>query len=148
MKKLNWYWHTTVHKFWVVWELSKFASVLIWRGIIHDWSKYQKFEADGYSEALPKLKSTTYGTPEYKVLLEEQKPVIEHHYQHNSHHPEHYTLGVSGMTLFDVIEMYLDWKVAVKKHADGDFAKSLYINKERFDISDQLYHIMDNTRWL
>jgi hypothetical protein len=145
MKRLNWYWHTTVHKFWLFIELSKFGLGLIYRGIVHDLSKYGSFESKGYSETLPRLKSTTYGTEEYKALLDELKPVIDHHYQNNSHHPEHYVKGVSGMTLMDVVEMYLDWKISVRKHADGDLSKSLEINKERFDMSEDLTEIMRNT---
>lgn len=145
MKVLTWLWHTLVHKFWIFYELLKFSLSLIWRGVIHDSSKFSIFEIKGYSKNLPKLKGTTYGSDEYKVLLEELKPVIQHHYQHNRHHPEFFKNGVEDMTLKDVVEMYIDWKVSCRKHADGNIEKSLDVNKVRFKISDQLVQIMRNS---
>ena len=50
------------------------------------------------------------------------------------------------MTLIDLIEMYCDWRAAVLRHDDGDFAESLQINKERFGIDNQLAAIFENTR--
>jgi hypothetical protein len=43
------------------------------------------------------------------------KPAIQHHYKANSHHPEFYDNGVEGMSLFDVLEMLLDWKAATER---------------------------------
>jgi hypothetical protein len=36
------------------------------------------------------------------------------------------------MTLLDVIEMLADWKAATMRHDDGDLAKSIVMNAERF----------------
>jgi hypothetical protein len=63
----------------------------------------------------------------------------------NSHHPEHYSNGIQGMSLLDVIEMLCDWKAAGLRHADGNIFKSLEINKDRYKISTQLYSILFNT---
>ena len=49
------------------------------------------------------------------------------------------------MNLIDLLEMIGDWKAASERHADGDVCKSLLINKERFDYSDELYYILKNT---
>lgn len=73
------------------------------------------------------------------------KEAIEHHYAMNSHHPEHYINGIDGMTLIDLIEMFCDWIAATKLHKDGNIKNSLKINKDRFNISDQLYNIFINT---
>ncbi|GAA2159282.1 hypothetical protein [Glycomyces lechevalierae] len=43
------------------------------------------------------------------------------------------------------IEMLADWKAATERHADGDLARSLEIQKDRFGISDQLAQILENT---
>lgn len=57
--------------------------------------------------------------------------------------------GIAGMTLIDLVEMFCDWAAAVQRHADGDLARSIEINRERFGISDQLAQILENTRiWL
>ena len=71
---------------------------------------------------------------------------LKHHYEVNSHHPEHYDNGVAGMSLLDVMEMFCDWRAAAQRHSDGTFKKSLVINQERFAISDQLASIFENTR--
>jgi hypothetical protein len=133
------------HKQDVGFELIKFASELGKRAVVHDTSKFSDEESKLFEEVTPKLKHLTYGTEEYRQQLREIKPAITHHYQHNSHHPEHHKYGIDDMTLFDVVEMLCDWLGAVKRHEDGDIYKSLEINKERFGINDQLYHILLNT---
>lgn len=145
------------------------------RQIDHDASKLLPPEKEMYDEFTPMLRKLTYGSEEYKASLKGLGPALLHHYEHNSHHPEHFgyqecdicfarypldhqdrclscmhgtfTLrpNVAGMSLFDVIEMLADWKAAGQRHADGDLRKSLEINKARFEISDQLFEILINT---
>ena len=119
------------------------------RGIVHDQSKLLPDEFDTMSKNFDKLRSTTYGTDEYKALLEENKSAIQLHYQRNDHHPEHFENGIDGMDLMQIVEMICDWKASVEKHDDGDIYRSLEINRKRFGISDQLYNIFVNTidRW-
>lgn len=52
---------------------------------------------------------------------------------------------INGMDLFDLIEMFMDWKAATERHDDGDILKSIEINKERFGISEQICEIFRNT---
>jgi hypothetical protein len=125
--------------------LSEAAIELLNRGIVHDMSKLESPEKELYDEHTPKLKSLTFGTPEYYKNLEDIKPALDHHYAHNSHHPQFYEDGVDGMDLFDVIEMLIDWKAATERHEDGNIWKSIGINKERFGLSDQLVNIFKNT---
>jgi hypothetical protein len=125
--------------------LSVIANALTQRGIHHDTSKLEDPERAIFDEYTPKLKGSTYGSDEYKEFLKEMKVALDHHYSHNSHHPEYYFGGVNGMSLLDVIEMFCDWKAATERHADGDISKSIEINKERFELSDQLVDIFKNT---
>lgn len=54
--------------------------------------------------------------------------------------------SVNGMSLFDVLEMLMDWKAATERMKDGgDIRASLVINRDRFKISPQLESIMANT---
>lgn len=119
------------------------------RAYIHDASKFTPAEFDTFERVSPKLRGTTFMSDEYKALLVELGPALQHHYKHNDHHPEHFENGVNDMDLFQFFEMLCDWKAAVEKHDDGDIYKSLEVNKGRFGISDQLYQIMKNTidRW-
>lgn len=131
--------------------LSKISFYLKERGLVHDFSKLLNPEKIGFDEMTHKLSSTTYGSEEYKQMLKELKPILEHHYENNSHHPEHYKNGIDDMDLLDVVEMLMDWKASTERHEDGDIHSSLKINKMRFNMSDQLYNILNNTiknlRW-
>lgn len=116
------------------------------RATFHDQSKLEEPEKSTFDECTLKLKAMAYGSPEYKAALAELKPALDHHYAANSHHPEHYTNGVDGMSLFDVIEMFMDWKAATERMKDGgDIWRSIQINAERFRLSPQLLSILENT---
>lgn len=117
------------------------------RATVHDLSKLQEPEKSAFDrlKALS-LSGMAYGSDEYRACLRKEKPAIEHHYKNNSHHPEYYENGVDGMSLFDVLEMLLDWKAATERMKDGgDIRKSLEINRDRFKLSPQLESILANT---
>ena len=132
--------------------VAPLAAEIVARGIAHDRSKTEEPELETFNRVTPRLRELTYGTDEYRAALADMGPALEHHYSANRHHPEHFTDGVNGMTLVDLIEMLADWKAATERHADGDLAKSLEIQRERFGLSDQLVQILANTagfyRWL
>jgi hypothetical protein len=145
------------------------------RMIYHDKSKLESPEREVFDEFTPKLKGSTYGSEEYRQFLEHMRPALEHHYANNSHHPEHFGylecagcfkrwpkdfLGpcdrcgytqlqlrpdVKGMSLLDLTEMLCDWKAATLRHADGDLRRSIEINQERFEYSDEMKSILLNT---
>jgi hypothetical protein len=117
------------------------------RAVNHDLSKLEEPEKSAFDrlKALS-LSGMAYGSDEYRACLRKEKPAIEHHYKSNSHHPEYYENGVDGMSLFDVLEMLLDWKAATERMKDGgDIRRSLEINRDRFKLSPQLEAIMANT---
>lgn len=127
-------------------ELLNAAIVeLAARANIHDNSKLQSPEKELYDKLTPLLFQSEYGSQEYNGFLKELKPGLDHHYENNSHHPEHYKNGVDGMNLFDLLEMFLDWKAATERHVDGNIYDSLIINRKRFNLSDQLFSILRNT---
>lgn len=125
--------------------MTNASSELIRRANVHDNSKLESPEKELFDEFTPKLKGCTYGSEEYKDYLKELKVALDHHYQNNSHHPEHYENGVNGFDLFDLMEMFFDWKAAGERHADGNIYKSIEINKERFQLSEQIVDIFNNT---
>lgn len=125
--------------------LTEASIELIRRANVHDNSKLESPEKELFDEFTPKLKNCTYGSDEYQGYLKGLKVALDHHYQNNSHHPEHYENGVNGFDLFDLIEMFFDWKAAGERHADGDIYKSIEINKERFNLSEQVVDILKNT---
>lgn len=125
--------------------LAQVGQELERRGLDHDASKLVDPELETFNEYTPKLKNSTYGSDEYKGFLEGMGAGLRHHYEQNRHHPEHFANGIHGMTLIDLIEMLADWKAATERHADGDLARSLRLQKDRFGISDQLSSVLGNT---
>ena len=136
---------TLKHKQRVNSLLQSAAIELLNRGEHHDDSKLGDLEKPDFDRLTPILKDLKYGTPEYKKSLNELQGALTQHYENNSHHPEHYDNGVNGFDLFDLVEMFFDWKAATERTKDGDIYKSLEINKDRFHLSDQVYSIFKNT---
>lgn len=125
--------------------LADVAARIVERARVHDASKLCEPEASVFDEYTAKLKDCTYGSSEYKQFLEGMKPALDHHYKHNSHHPEHYPDGIRGMSLLDLVEMLVDWKAASERHANGDIANSLLHNKQRFGYGDELDMVLRRT---
>lgn len=125
--------------------INVFVATILERGEMHDQSKFSKFEAPIFDEYSGKLKTVTYGSEEYRSFLAAMKPALEHHYSENRHHPEHFENGVDGMTLIDIVEMFLDWYAAARRHEDGNIFRSIEHNQTRFKMSPQLASIFRNT---
>jgi hypothetical protein len=125
--------------------LGNVAIEFIKRGQVHDDSKLNSPEKEYFDRETPKLASLVYGTPEYQASLDALKPALSNHYAKNSHHPEHYPNGIDGMNLFDIVELFFDWKAATERGKDGNIYTSIEKNKGRFKMSDQLCHIFENT---
>lgn len=126
-------------------RLTDAATELLNRSKVHDNSKLEPPEMELFAEATPRLAKLTYGSEEYKESLRSIKPAVDHHNAVNSHHPEHYSNGIDGMTIFDLTEMLCDWCAAVERHEDGDVWKSIEHNRTRFGMSDQLVNVFTNT---
>lgn len=136
---------TLEHKENVKAFIFKIVGDLLDRAERHDLSKMRNPELETFAEYTPKLKSSTYGSDEYKGFLKEMGAALEHHYKWNRHHPEFYDNGIKGMNLVDLIEMLCDWKAATLRHDNGDKNKSLEINQERFNYSDDIKNLLQNT---
>jgi len=150
------------HKLWIIYYGFSFAFRLMWRCIIHDFSKLRPCELKGFIKNIHNLRDSTYGSDEYYQALKEIEEPINHHYMANRHHPEHFFFNedddaslsqevlrertdLSEMNLIDLVEMYIDWEAAVKKHDKGDISKSIEINSERFKASETLSCVFENT---
>lgn len=126
--------------------LYDFISGLHTRGRKHDLSKFEPVEAealDKMQDLIDREGQAPYGSDEYKRRLEILKPMLEHHYANNSHHPEHYENGVAGMCLLDLVEMFFDWKAASERGEESSM--NITASVERFKIEPQLASILRNT---
>jgi hypothetical protein len=125
--------------------LLRFAQKIIDRAINHDVTKLQEPEKSGFEVTSVKLSQCTYGSPEYEASLKELKPILEHHYRFNSHHPEHYRGGIDDMDLLDILEMFADWMAASERQLGGSMQGSIDHNRNRFHMEGQLVRIFENT---
>lgn len=115
------------------------------RAIMHDASKLKSPEKECYDKYIPLLKDAPYWSEEYQEIKDEMRTEgLSHHFKENSHHPEHYEHGIYDMDLFDVIEMFTDW-VAASLKSDTKFTQGIQVNREKYDVSPQLYSIFLNT---
>ncbi|MBA3825026.1 MAG: hypothetical protein H0X24_14160 [Ktedonobacterales bacterium] len=131
------------HKRLVAAFMNGVIADLIWRSATHDDSKFDPAEFDAYADNLPNFDKATYGTEEYRAALARIKPAIAHHYQANRHHPEHFSDGINGMNLLDVLEMVCDWMAAAQCNPGGTL--NLEQQRERFGIDPQLFAIIQHT---
>ncbi len=116
------------------------------RAMDHDRSKFEQVEllplAD-MQELIAKEGQAPYGTDEYKRRTALLGPMIKHHHENNTHHPEHYPNGIAGFDVLDLLEMVCDWKAASER--GGDDAVNLSYSIEKFGIEPQLASILANT---
>ena len=137
---------TTLHIDRVRYLLGKCAIILLERGVRHDASKLGEPEKVIFDAVGNRLAVITYDGEEYKHSLADLKTALDHHYAHNTHHPEHYLNGVDGMSLFDLTEMLMDWKAASERHPGGmNIVRSVEVSSERFSVGEQLKKILLNT---
>ena len=126
--------------------LIEAAQELLERAVKHDASKLQPVEHEKFSMAAARFKEpgNEFGTKGYEETKEWLGSALQHHYEHNSHHPEHYDDGVLGMNLFDLLEMLLDWRAAAAaRSASGEL--DLDKSQEMHKIPDDVMRLLRNT---
>lgn len=126
--------------------LQDFSADLDIRGRQHDLSKFSPVEAEplqAMQDLIDREGPALYGTDEYRRRTALLGPMLDHHYAHNSHHPEHYPDGIAGMDLLDLVEMFHDWKAASER--GGDSAIGLSYCVEKYGIPPMLASILQNT---
>lgn len=126
-------------------QITWIVFYLLQRGTKHDRSKLDPEEKPIFDKMTPLLKTLEYGSEEYKESLKQLGPALQHHYEANSHHPEHFPNGIAGMNLLDLVEMFCDWKAASLRTKNGNFEKSVKLAIERFKIEPQLASILRNS---
>ncbi len=130
--------------------LNELIKEWITRSSVHDLSKLNEPELSGYAGLSDAVKGLKYGTDEYRAAFAPFKAIINHHYEANDHHPEHFKNGLAGMNLLQLVEMVCDWKAASLR-TSSTLEDSLEASFQRFKIEPQLAAIIYNTirelRW-
>jgi hypothetical protein len=135
---------TVRHKIYVASYLIRFSLRMIWRGLLHDNSKFRSDEFRGYASVIDNLSNSTYGSVTYNTNKNKIRHIINLHYSRNDHHPEHHE-NFQFMNLEDITEMFFDWVSSAKRHKDGNVVRSIIINQDRFGIPKKLTNIFLNT---
>lgn len=111
----------------------------------HDLSKLTEPEKSCYDKFIPMLKETKYGSKEYHdVQRQMQKEGLDHHYQVNRHHPEHFANGINDMTIVDLVEYFVDTYSASLK-SDTPYSEGVKKNAARHKLPEELVNIFINT---
>lgn len=126
--------------------LSEFAIEMIRRGDRHDKSKFDPIELEPLQrmqDLINREGPAKFGTDEYKRRTNLLGEMITHHRANNSHHPEHYENGIRGMDLFDLVEMFFDWKAASERNQDTQM--NLDAACAKYEVEEPLRSILFNT---
>lgn len=123
--------------------LADVRGELRMRAKVHDASKLEEPEKSGFDVIRPLLDRDDIDSDEYQETLRKNAILLRHHYDANSHHPEHYENGIAGMTLWDLVEMTCDWAAASQRKPGGKVNLEWAAN--RFGIEPQLLSILANT---
>lgn len=111
----------------------------------HDLSKFQEPEKSCYDKYIPQLREAKYGSKEYYKIREKMKKEgLDHHYQVNRHHPEHFENGIEGMTIVDLVEYFVDTYSASTK-SDTPYSEGVKKNASTHKLPKELVQIFINT---
>jgi hypothetical protein len=126
--------------------LGEFAIEMIQRGDRHDASKFEPIELEPLQrmqDLIDQEGQAQFGTPQYAERTAMLGEMIVHHRANNSHHPEFYADGIEGMDLFDLVEMFFDWKAASERGESPTM--NLGAACDKYGISSQMRSILFNT---
>lgn len=71
-------------------NMARIIADLTLRAGTHDMSKLLPPEKALFDQYSSQLRTLAYGSPDYRNTLNHMRPAIDHHYEVNDHHPEHY----------------------------------------------------------
>lgn len=129
-------------------NVEKLVSKLMQRASEHDLSKFSPIEVQSFTINIPLVdaaqKRWGYESPEHKAARAALGEGLKHHYESNTHHPEHFANGIDGMNVLDIVEMLCDWW-GVADAKDADVMEFIQSNAKRFGITVQLKVAMENT---
>jgi hypothetical protein len=154
--------------------LGRVTADLAHRAAVHDLSKLQDDEFEGYCRINAGVRGgAAFGSDEYRALMARERPVIDAHFKRNRHHPERpRLLGLAAeearglpddntywaarfaeeMTFLDVIEMVCDWYAAHKGYGESrpwkDSVEMNLKSKGKYLNEGQLWLARDVAAWL
>ena len=115
------------------------------RLLVHDASKFEQDELEGFARFETMPEGLEYGSEEYQAAMAkvmEGNNCFQLHSQRNDHHPEYYDVPEQGvdlgmMGLFPIMEMVCDWAGAHLAYGNkGGWLKSVMVNIEEHEFTD------------
>jgi hypothetical protein len=103
--------------------IEDLCSALKRRAKTHDASKLKEPELTQYTEAEHELEKFKPGSKSYLTFAQKHSIILDRHYSKNPHHVEHFENGFDDMTILDLIDVLVDWKLDC---GDGDWGSSSY----------------------
>lgn len=125
-------------------RLSFLAAELKKRAEIHDNSKLCMPEV-GYLIDMDKEGKVDYGSEAYFEKMEKWDCFFKHHYKENTHHPDHYQLGINDMTIVDLCEYMIDVVSYFEDLHVADAINTIDAQQARFGLSEQVANVLKNT---
>lgn len=134
------------HKFNIEYVYHKLFEPMISERIeTHDESKLCDPELACYNKWIPELRKVTVDDPKYAEIKQMmRKDGLEHHFQVNRHHPEHFEHGIADMNLVDFVEHILDC-YAASMESDTPFEVAMPSIMERNGYPKEIQSIVMNT---
>jgi len=124
------------HQKMVSFLLRELAREFERRADLHDMSKLQLDELEGFVEINRIARQYKFGSKEYKETIGSH-PCVKLHYSRNTHHPEYHQGGVRSMGLIDFMEMVIDWTAATKTYGNMSWEEVIQQQKKEFpQLSD------------
>lgn len=114
------------------------------RADVHDDSKLRSPEVN-YLIEMDKEGKVKYGSDAYFEKMKRWECFFNHHYKENTHHPDHYQLGVDDMNIADLCEYMIDVVSYFEDLHVADAINTIDAQQERFGLSDQLANVLKNT---
>jgi hypothetical protein len=138
------------HKWFVLVECLKLDIRLLWRGLIHDWSKLTPTEWFPYVEHFygdkPSPRDATGAYDPLAVGWSFDKAWLSHQH-HNDHHWQHHILRgdshgerITHMPLLAMKEMLADWRGAGRAQGKPDVRAWYEANKDKMDLHPHTRH--------
>lgn len=154
------------HRDYVRLALTRIVHDLEARAIEHDASKMLDDEFAGFARLNAVARQHTFGSPEYKALMQQERATIDLHFSRNSHHPERPKLlgeasererglpddatywsahHAARMTFLDIIEMVCDWWGARRGYNDS---RMTWRESVAMNLESKGKYLTDEQKWL
>ena len=118
---------------------------LMKRAVTHDRTKLTTPEREMFAEIRTNLKEITYGSPEYRNNLKEMLgKALEHHYEHNRHHPEFFEPQEENSDIHEY-KKFVNWIVGKDVGSDDVLGQEQTSSINRMNLFDLLEMFIDWT---